>query len=462
MNISPVTVNVKSYACNNFSKQAERTCSSNPIQQTAQESSTQKLNINNVQSKLNISFRGEVNPDSEKTQNQKLFDLLKQMDPDKTNKAVKETHKETIDDCRRELRRCSRYEEPLECREMSSSYMKKIAKNIPDEFEEAILLQDKDGNSGFHHEFDYDDLNKIALAQPQVFSKALLLQNQKGETPVHMLSHFYTPYDYEKMKLIEDTAPDAFGEALTMQDKDGNTPLHIIAGQTDNCGIIMNMNKMLIMAEKAPEKFGEAMLIKNNEGDTPIQIVISNQSRDKDCDKKIGLMSKYAPEKLGLSLLIQDKNGNNILHKNHSLRRMEIIQQTAPEKFEEALQVQNNDGKTPIHNLSPYYDNQLEMIAKKAPKGLGKAMIIQDKEGKTPLHYMNKKLVGIAAKAAPEEFKKAMLIKDVKGKTPLYYYTKNKDIDAILSAAENAPDEFSQAANENNIFEKVAKLCLKN
>ncbi len=352
MNINPVTANVKSYAYNNSPKKAERTFSSNPVQQTVQENSMQKLNINNVQSKLNISFRGKGNSDSKSTQRQKLFDILRQIDPDKANKAFdeaqmaarEEARMKEILDCRIKLRNYKLHCQYNNiCQNMSEETMKKIAKYIPDEFEAAILWQDDDGTSAFHGTFSYNDLDKIAHAQPQVFSKALLLKDKQGETPVHKMSHHYCSFDKDKMELMANTAPHTFGKTLTIQNKYGETPLNIIA----------------------QNKHSEVM------------------------------------------------------------------------------------------------DEMLIIMAEKAPKYLGKAMIIQDKRGKTPLHYMERTMVGIAAQAAPEEFKKAVLTEDDEGKTPLYYYTQREDIAAILSVAENAPDEFYRTVNEYNIFEKITELCLK-
>lgn len=449
---------MKSQNYNNYTKKKQYCASaSNPA---AYDNKT-PINLNNVQSRLNISFRGA----SEQDRKSELFGLLKQMNPEKIDDAIDKAKMDDIKKCRSILRYCENCFSPPDFEKTSPETIEHIAETIPEEFEKVALFQDpKEGESGFHEKFNDEILTAIGEASPEVFGKGLLLTNKEERTPVHYAAYNYRNSSPERMDIMGRMAPEAFEKAVTMKDKYGDTPLHITAQKGRQRAAD---DKMQIIAKRAPEGFKKALFIRNNEDMTPVQVADSGYLYD-ERDKKIAIMASAAPEETAASMLLTDENGNNSLHgKSARGFMLEKLYEASPEKAREGLLAQNIYGKTPLH----YYVDTSEtkpykFAAEKMPETFAKAITIQDGEGKTPLHYMNGERAGIAAKTAPEGFKKGMLIQDNKGKRPLYYYTKNGDIEAVMTFIQTAPAEFKIAASDmynekETIFEKLAGTCLE-
>jgi hypothetical protein len=128
---------------------------------------------------------------------------------------------------------------------------------------------------------DLSTIKMIIEKKPEEFKQALLTKDQNGDTLISLAT---LKKRTEIINLMAETAPEEFQASLIMKNNHGNTPVGIAA-------FAINIEILLLIDKVAPQEFKTALSMKNNYGDTPLLIITYAQDLD-----ILELMIEICPE----------------------------------------------------------------------------------------------------------------------------------------------------------------------
>lgn len=182
------------------------------------------------------------------------------------------------------------------------------------------------------------------------FSEAMLIQDREGNTPLHLA---VMENNVELVKFLCETFPNDAGRALIMTNQKGENLLHSVDSR----------EMMQLLAVKAPVQFKAALKQKDNKGATPIHLAGSKEIAE--------AFAKETLEEFKSAMTMQDNEGNTPLHyalANGDLDLIKFMEQAAPEEFKAAALIKNENGFIPIHLTRNI--NIIKFHYEKIPKSL--------------------------------------------------------------------------------------------